>query len=161
MLFSIRQLDQVKDGRPPPMSTEDAQLFHITFQVRYGLSTLADTLRTSILSRNVFSTDTWHSPSSRIRHIETITRQPLQMAHRACNCWLFCISNEFNVLRNMEYDITYYKTNCRLLMPKLIRSARPPDRETVLNHVCSTTNGIRNWRAQIYLPWLPRSEIRE
>ena len=33
-------------------------------------------------------------------------RQPLQMAHRACNCWFFFISNKFNVLMfNMEYAI--------------------------------------------------------
>ena len=27
-----------------------------------------------------------NSPYSRIRHIATITRQPLQMKHRTCNC---------------------------------------------------------------------------
>ena len=30
-----------------------------------------------------------YSPNSRICHVETITRQPLQMVHRACNCWCF------------------------------------------------------------------------
>ena len=34
-----------------------------------------------------------YSPYSRIRHIEMITRQPLLIADRACNCWLSFISN--------------------------------------------------------------------
>ena len=43
-------------------------------------------------------------PYSWIRHIETITRQPLHMADRAgCYCSLFFISNTFNV----EYAQTY------------------------------------------------------
>ena len=46
------------------------------------------------------------SPYSQNHHVETITRQPLQMADRVCNCWFFFISNKFNVLIfNKEYAI--------------------------------------------------------
>ena len=34
---------------------------------------------------------TQYSPYSRIRHIEMVTKQPLQVVRRACNCWCFIL----------------------------------------------------------------------
>ena len=76
------------------MSTEDAQLLHVTFHVRLG----CPRLRTHYERRFFDVTFSRLTHGIRLIHefatgIETITRQPLQMAHRSCNCWLFCISN--------------------------------------------------------------------
>ena len=64
----------------------------------------------------------WHrvlhscSSYSRTRHIEAITRQPLRMSHRACNCWFFVISNTFDGLIFNIYIYIQYQINCRLLI---------------------------------------------
>ena len=48
-----------------------------------------------------------HSPYSRIGHIETVTREPLQISHRACNCWccfiIICL-NFFDLSRPREKE---------------------------------------------------------
>ena len=36
-----------------------------------------------------------NSPYSRIRHIERITKQPVQMVDRACNCWCFLLATSW------------------------------------------------------------------
>ena len=74
-----------------------------------GLSNVRSAVKTTVsrsggLAFIWFNVFIFYLPYSRIRHIETITRQPLQMADRACNCWFYFICNKFNVLIfNMEY----------------------------------------------------------
>ena len=61
-----------------------------------------------------------YSPYSQIRHIETVTRQPLQISHRAYNCWcFFLVINSMSLysIWNIAIQlITLYQHNCRLLI---------------------------------------------
>ena len=78
---------------------------------------LGGELNKSVYRREGVSPGKTHAPYSRISHIETITRQPLQLADRACNCWFFYyISYKLNVpIFNMEYATSF---NVRIISDK-------------------------------------------